>query len=114
MSTTTVSSTLISDPLAIPKTASSRCPYLYPKFNYGADVRKSLARLLALITKGRISTRRAAVLAYDTNQLLHSHRAIARDNLNMPPEPWCSTIATGPFPRMALALGAQPAIAGPS
>jgi hypothetical protein len=128
MSTTTVSSTLISDPLAIPKTASSRCPYLYPngkrcslpglsahsgfclghsqtiaplavpvpapsdsedlsadllpelsEFNSGVDVRKFLARLLALITKGRISTRRAAVLAYVTNQLLHSHRASPGD-----------------------------------
>jgi hypothetical protein len=32
-----------------------------------------LSRLLALVTKGRISPRRAAVLSYITNQLLHSH-----------------------------------------
>jgi hypothetical protein len=32
-----------------------------------------LVRLLALVTQGRISPRRAAVLSYITNQLLHSH-----------------------------------------
>src|SRR5712692_10043512 len=40
------------------------------------DLRQFLARLLTLVTKGRISPRRASVLAYITNQLLHSHRAI--------------------------------------
>jgi hypothetical protein len=34
-----------------------------------------LARLLALVTKGRISPRRAAVLSYLANQLIHSHSA---------------------------------------
>ena len=127
MSTTTVSSSLISDPIAVPKTASSRCPYLYPngkrcslpglpahsgfclghsqaiapavpvptqsdsedfsadllpelsEFNSGVDIRKFLARLLVLVTQGRISSRRAAVLAYISNQLLHSHRASPGD-----------------------------------
>jgi hypothetical protein len=127
MSTTTVSSTLISDPVAVPKAASSRCPYLYPngkrcslpglpvhsgfclghspaiapavpvptqsdsedcstdllpelsEFNSGVDIHKFLARLLILVTKGRISSRRAAVLAYISNQLLHSHRASPGD-----------------------------------
>jgi hypothetical protein len=37
------------------------------------DLRQFLARLLTLVTKGRISPRRASVLAYITNQLLHSH-----------------------------------------
>jgi len=46
------------------------------EFDSAADVRKFLARLLTLITKGRISPRRAAVMAYTTNQLLHSHRSI--------------------------------------
>jgi hypothetical protein len=32
-----------------------------------------LSRLLTLVTQGRISPRRAAVLSYITNQLLHSH-----------------------------------------
>ena len=50
------------------------------EFNSGVDIKMFLARLLILITKGRISPRRASVLAYVTNQLLHSHRAIARDN----------------------------------
>src|SRR5713101_615921 len=46
------------------------------EFSAGADIRQFLARLLTLVTKGRISPRRASVLAYITNQLLHSHRAI--------------------------------------
>jgi len=37
------------------------------------DLRQFLARLLTLVTKGRVSPRRASVLAYITNQLLHSH-----------------------------------------
>src|SRR6266849_2848586 len=45
------------------------------------DINKFLARLVVLVTKGRISPRRASVLAYITNQLLHSHRAIDRENL---------------------------------
>jgi len=36
------------------------------------DLRKFLARLLTLVTRGRVSPRRASVLAYITNQLLHS------------------------------------------
>jgi hypothetical protein len=47
------------------------------EFSAGTDIRQFLARLLTLVTKGRISPRRASVLAYITNQLLHSHRAIA-------------------------------------
>ena len=47
------------------------------EFAAGADIRQFLARLLVLVTKGRISPRRASVLGYITNQLLHSHRAIA-------------------------------------
>src|SRR5882762_4243966 len=46
------------------------------EFSAGTDIRQFLARLLTLVTKGRISPRRASVLAYVTNQLLHSHRAI--------------------------------------
>ncbi len=49
------------------------------EFSSGTDIRQFLARLLILVTKGRISPRRAAVLAYITNQLLHSHRAIDRE-----------------------------------
>ncbi len=49
------------------------------EFSSGTDIRQFLARLLILLTKGRISPRRAAVLAYITNQLLHSHRAIDRE-----------------------------------
>jgi hypothetical protein len=46
------------------------------QFSAGTDIRQFLARLLTLVTKGRISPRRASVLAYITNQLLHSNRAI--------------------------------------
>jgi len=49
------------------------------EFAAGADIRQFLARLLVLVTKGRISPRRASVLGYITNQLLHSHRAIDRE-----------------------------------
>ena len=131
MNTATVSSSFMPDPVAAPgKTASSRCPYLYPngkrcslpglpahsgfclrhsqanapialtahvqndsedlsadllpelsEFDSAIDINKFLARLVVLVTKGRISPRRASVLAYITNQLLHSHRAIDRENL---------------------------------
>jgi hypothetical protein len=37
------------------------------------DLRQFLACLLILVAKGRVSPRRASVLAYITNQLLHSH-----------------------------------------
>jgi hypothetical protein len=127
MNTTTVSSTSIPEPVAAApaKSASSRCPYLYPngkrcsllgspvhsgfcprhshanfataipvqvhndaedlsadllpelsEFTSGTDIRQFLARLLILITRGRISPRRASVLAFVTSQLLHSHRGI--------------------------------------
>jgi hypothetical protein len=46
------------------------------EFTSGTDIRQFLARLLILITKGRISPRRASVLAFVTSQLLHSHRGI--------------------------------------
>jgi hypothetical protein len=36
------------------------------------DLRQFLARLLTLVARGRVSPRRASVLAYITNQLLHS------------------------------------------
>jgi hypothetical protein len=125
MNTTTISPSSIPDPLATPaKTASFRCPYLYPngkrcslpglpahsgfcrrhspanalspmtvpvhndsedlslellpelsEFSAGTDIRQFLARLLTLLAKGRISPRRASVLAFITNQLLHSNRA---------------------------------------
>lgn len=43
------------------------------EFSSAEDVREYLTRLLILMTKGCVSPRRAAVLAYVTNQLLHSH-----------------------------------------
>src|SRR5467141_930202 len=40
------------------------------EFNSAVDITQFLALLLVLVTKGRISPRRASVLAYITNQLL--------------------------------------------
>ena len=45
-------------------------------FESASEINQFLARLLVLVTKGRVSPRRASVLAYITNQLLHSHRAV--------------------------------------
>ena len=65
-------------------------PELFPKlseFDSASDIYGFLNRLLVLVAKGRVSPRRAAVLAYITNQLLHSHRAIARENEAQAEEP---------------------------
>jgi hypothetical protein len=59
--------------LGRPLLSSDLLPEL-SEFNSGVDIRKFLVRLLVLVTKGRISSRRAAALAYISNQLLHSHR----------------------------------------
>ena len=48
-------------------------------FSSAEDVCLFLARLLAQVTKGRVSPRRAAVLSFISSQLLHSHRAIERE-----------------------------------
>jgi hypothetical protein len=56
-------------------------PDLLPQlaeFDSALDVKLFLARLLVLVTKGPSPPRRASVLAYFTNQLLHSHHAIDR------------------------------------
>jgi hypothetical protein len=49
-------------------------------FESAVAINKFLTNLLSLVSKGRISPRRAAVLAYITNQLLHTHRAIDYDD----------------------------------
>jgi hypothetical protein len=68
------------------------------EFEYAIDINKFLAKLLVLVTKGRISPRRASVLAYITNQLLHSHRAIDRENLlELEADP--PRVELGDFPR---------------
>ncbi len=48
-------------------------------FSSTEDLRDFLSRLLVQTTKGRVSPRRAAVLAYITNQLLHSHCVIQKE-----------------------------------
>ena len=54
------------------------------EFSSGEDVQKFLARLVVQVTRGRVSPRRAAVLGYLTNQLLHSHRAMDVESENEP------------------------------
>ena len=54
------------------------------EFSSAEDIRQFLARLLILVTRGRISPRRASVLAFITNQLLHSHRAIEKEEAKQP------------------------------
>ena len=49
------------------------------EFDAATPINQFLARLLILVTKGRVTPRRAAVLAYITNQLLHSHRALRQE-----------------------------------
>lgn len=49
------------------------------EFAFASEINTFLSKLLVLVTKGRVSPRRASVLAYITNQLLHSHRAIDYD-----------------------------------
>ncbi len=48
-------------------------------FRSSEDLREFLSRLLIETTKGRVSPRRAAVLAYITNQLLHSHCVVQKE-----------------------------------
>src|SRR5712692_763994 len=65
-------------------------PDLLPElseFDSAVDINKFLAKLLVLVTKGRISPRRASVLAYITNQLLHSHRSIILENKAIADQP---------------------------
>jgi hypothetical protein len=74
--------TFLPESPSIPFNDSTRCLYrfanadLLPQLSEispSIDLRQFLARLLTLVTKGRVSPRRASVLAYITNQLLHSH-----------------------------------------
>jgi hypothetical protein len=68
-------------PMAVPihNDSEDLSPELLPElseFASGIDIRQFLARLLTLVAKGRISPRRASVLAFITSQLLHSNRAV--------------------------------------
>ncbi len=56
----------------------------FSQFSSAEDLREFLTRLLILMTKGRVSPRRAAVLAYITNQLLHSHRVVLKEAESQP------------------------------
>jgi hypothetical protein len=79
-------------------------PELLPQlseFDSAVDINQFLARLLVLVTKGRISPRRASVLAYITNQFLHSHRAIDRENLLQLEDADPPRVEPGDIPRPA-------------
>src|SRR5215470_4045368 len=56
------------------------------KFSSAEDLREFLACLLVVMTKGRLSPRRAAVLAYVTNQLLHSHVVAEKESAGEEPQ----------------------------
>jgi hypothetical protein len=49
------------------------------EFDAALSINQYLSRLLVLVTKGRVTPRRAAVMAYITNQILHSQRAFHRE-----------------------------------
>ena len=49
------------------------------KFSSAEDLGEFLTGLLLQATKGRVSPRRAAVLAYITNQLLHSRCVVEKE-----------------------------------
>jgi hypothetical protein len=50
------------------------------EFDSAAEVNQFLSRLLLLLAQDRVSPRRAAVMAYTCNLILHSHRAIDIEN----------------------------------
>ena len=54
------------------------------EFDTATHINKYLERLLVLATKGRVTPRRAAVLACLTNQLLHSVHAMDREDAAEP------------------------------
>jgi len=54
------------------------------EFSSAEDIQQFLSRLLVQVTRGRISPRRASVLAFITNQILHSHRAIQKEVESQP------------------------------
>ena len=56
------------------------------EFSSADDLREYLTRLLILMTKGGVSPRRGAVLAYITNQLLHSHVAAEKESADEEPQ----------------------------
>lgn len=76
----------IAAPSTSPRDSADLSADLLPDLSRASsmDLRQFLARLLVLVTQGRISTRRAAVLSYIVNQLLHStsrvkkNRAVSR------------------------------------
>lgn len=78
-------------------------------FESAVAINKFLTNLLSLVSKGRISPRRAAVLAYITNQLLHTHRAIDYDDERHSDEP-VNIILDGPRPDRSQDEGYSPAI----
>jgi hypothetical protein len=66
-------------------------------FQSAVAINMFLANLLVQVTKGHVSPRHASVLAYITNQLLHSHRAIDYDDDRHADEP-VTIIMDGPRP----------------
>jgi len=57
------------------------------RFSSAEALREYLTRLLTTTTKGRISPRRASVLAYITTQLLHSHCVVQKEEKELDNQP---------------------------
>ena len=76
--TTATALTLVPSPSDSEDLSADLLPEL-SEFEAAFPINQFLSRLLILVTKGRITPRSAAVLAYITNQLLHSQRAIQRE-----------------------------------
>jgi hypothetical protein len=64
-----------SDPVEVASTLTANLD----DFTSAAQINDFLSRLLLLLAQGKISTRRAAVLAYITNQILRTLPAIAKE-----------------------------------
>ena len=70
---------LLVPPLPDPAEIATTLTVNLDDFTSAAQINDFLARLLLLLAQDKISTRRAAVLAYITNQLLRTLPAIAKE-----------------------------------
>jgi len=86
-------------------------------FTSAAQINDFLSRLLLLLAQDKISTRRAAVLAYITNQLLRTLPAIAKEenaepqiifDMPGPNDPPGSDVSGAPGPQHAATTCGQP------
>jgi hypothetical protein len=96
-------------PLPDPAEIASTLTADLDDFTSAAQINDFLARLLLLLAQDKISTRRAAVLAYITNQLLRTLPAIAKEENAEP----TTFIFDAPRPERDLPVHVAAASAGP-